>query len=379
MKKELAVVVNVLNSVSEIFIFQLLNKLKHDFEITCYAYSRGEGNVNYIDKEIKVVLLPSITSVRFFTYCAGKGIITLRREKLMDAYRRFVMDIIKEENIYFPYFGILKNFKNILPRLKNKTIFTSIRGTDITVIPYIKPEVLSQYHYVSRFIDGMHFLSEKLMQDTHDYGLSFANECVIYQGVDTSKFVYNNQPPKDKLRILTIGRLHYIKGLEFAILIANELQKDHPDVDFQLNIIGEGKEREKLQYLIGSLQLQDKVILCGSTNHNDLNAVINKSNVYIHTHLVNGVSNTILEALSANLKVVIFNSSLSSYNVNGLTDIITEVERYNVKDFARILADIYLKGDYGNPKEKIDKVIAKFSVQEQHQRFREFFLNALNN
>lgn len=58
-------------------------------------------------------------------------------------------------------------------------------------------------------------------------------------------------------RILAIGRLTFYKGMDQLILAANNL----PEV--QVVIVGSGKERRKLEKLINSLQLQNRVILAG--------------------------------------------------------------------------------------------------------------------
>lgn len=70
-----------------------------------------------------------------------------------------------------------------------------------------------------------------------------------------------NEMPKDKINILSIGRLHEQKGFDMAI----EACKILVDKGYKIcwNVIGEGLEREKLERLIAENNLQQSFRLLG--------------------------------------------------------------------------------------------------------------------
>lgn len=70
-------------------------------------------------------------------------------------------------------------------------------------------------------------------------------------------------------KILTVGRLAYFKGHEVLIRAI----KDMPDI--KLVIVGEGSYRNRLEHLIESLKLKDKVSLIGSLGWKQAKSALN--------------------------------------------------------------------------------------------------------
>ena len=61
--------------------------------------------------------------------------------------------------------------------------------------------------------------------------------------------------------IISIGRLTYQKNFQFLIKAFYEINKEYPE--FNLIILGEGEEKQKLKQLIKKLNLQEKISLVG--------------------------------------------------------------------------------------------------------------------
>jgi len=72
----------------------------------------------------------------------------------------------------------------------------------------------------------------------------------------------------------------------------------------KLEIIGEGNEKEDLEKLAIKLGLENEVEFLGIIKHSDLLKYYQNANVYVSTSLNEGMSNTMLEALSAGLPVI---------------------------------------------------------------------------
>ncbi len=370
--KSIAFIVNEFESSSEVFLYQLFEGLTSDFMITAYAYSLRETGIT---KRFGFSLkrLPAHSSFRFYFYLLSRlhG-FNLSRNWVKDQYYNFLLiKVIKEKVVYFPFISMTRPFLQAIVTDKRKNIYTSVRGTDFTVTPYLDPSVLVTYQHIVPRLRNLHFLSPELFELSQHLEIHPSNYKIILQGVDFGKFHFNNNPPKDKLRILTVGRLHYIKGLEYSILAVAELKKHQ--IDFEFNIIGEGPEREKLTYQIHSLGLSDQVFLLGSMSREEVITHLQSSNVYVHTHLVNGISNTMLEALASNLRLVVFDSNLKSYGSSMLTELIREVPRFDVVAMAHELQNIAINKQYGNSERAVKDTLSLFSIEQQVAAFKSFF------
>ena len=124
----------------------------------------------------------------------------------------------------------------------------------------------------------------------------------ISNGYDKNKFFPNkNNIPGNKIKIISIGFLHKVKG--HSILIDafnnNELNKN-----IELEIIGDGPERKHLNELINRYKLNDVVKLVGSIAHNEIPDRINSSDFLVLPSLNEGMPTVMLEALSCGKPVI---------------------------------------------------------------------------
>jgi len=106
----------------------------------------------------------------------------------------------------------------------------------------------------------------------------------------------------NRKRLLAVGRLHAEKGFDLLIQAFEKVAFACPQWD--LVILGEGAEREALQALIQARGLRDRVTMPGRVgNMADWYA---NSKMYVLSSRVEGLSNTLLEAMAMGLPVVAF-------------------------------------------------------------------------
>ncbi len=133
---------------------------------------------------------------------------------------------------------------------------------------------------------------------------------VIPNGVDTEKFapLLSNDDlknalglPGQKVLFGTVGRLSKIKDMSTIIEACRLLKKNTKK--FAVFIIGDGAEKNTLMKSISSNDVNDVVFLLGAKNNVD--QYLKCFDVYLQASLYEGFSNTILEAMSSGLPLIV--------------------------------------------------------------------------
>lgn len=148
---------------------------------------------------------------------------------------------------------------------------------------------------------------------------------LVPHGVDLDGFASHCFPDAEKLQLLAVGRLVEKKGFHILIAAAARLR-----AHFQLNIVGEGPEEERLKDLIRTHGLESRVRLCGPKTHEDLPEAYNRAHVLIVPSIVDrsgdrdGLPNVVLEAMACGRPVIASNvAAIGSAVVHGETGLLT--------------------------------------------------------
>ncbi len=104
--------------------------------------------------------------------------------------------------------------------------------------------------------------------------------------------------------IVSVGRLHPVKGFDRLIRMFAVVSPKYPD--WTMKIIGDGEEEENLRQLISRYKLENKVILTGKMDSADLENEMKKASVFAMTSHSEGLSFVILEAQSCGLPLLVF-------------------------------------------------------------------------
>ncbi|QDT97300.1 glycosyltransferase [Gimesia aquarii] len=120
----------------------------------------------------------------------------------------------------------------------------------------------------------------------------------IWNGIDVDRFVFTG--PTDDLTAVTVSRLSPEKDLltmlEAVRIVVNSIPT------FQLHIVGDGPERTVLEQKTAALQLESNVQFLGERN--DVPSLLSQSGFYVSSSLTEGISLTLLEAMSVGLPIV---------------------------------------------------------------------------
>lgn len=108
-------------------------------------------------------------------------------------------------------------------------------------------------------------------------------------------------PPKAGRKVLLgVGRLHRLKGFDLLVQAFAEVAQRHPDWD--LWIAGEGAERSALETAVKAAGLEGRVMLPGRVGN--IGAWYQRADLYALSSRVEGLSNTLLEAMASGCPVL---------------------------------------------------------------------------
>lgn len=292
------------------------------------------------------------------------------------------------------YFLSTFKLRSYLKRNKNNFILSVIRGANILVglasvgfkIKYLTYREANTLDGINRMKNLKKFIYKTLMQfsygkacyviaNSHDTKKDLVNDKIVddtkiivvvnpvlplnYQQLarqDCSHEWLNNN---DLKIVLTVARLHEQKNYPFLIDCFSEVIKQYNCA--RLIIVGEGKEREKLQKQIESLNMQKYINL--ENFQSNIFPYYLKASVFALCSLWEGFGNVIVEALSVGTPVVCTNCPGGPKMIleNGEYGRLVEIgdKRGYVEALMHELGNI--DGDKKNI--KLIKYAQKFSVQ----------------
>src|SRR5690606_7966000 len=120
---------------------------------------------------------------------------------------------------------------------------------------------------------------------------------VVYSGLDLERmpFQLRSVQVNTPLKIISIGRAHWIKGYTYALDSAFLLKV--AGVDFKYTIVGVGSN-EELIYKRSQLDLENEVLFLEKLSFVELMESIQRADVLLLPSLKEGIANVALEAMA---------------------------------------------------------------------------------
>lgn len=116
---------------------------------------------------------------------------------------------------------------------------------------------------------------------------------------------------KDSFDILWVGKLDFRKQLGLAIGSIAATQNPH----IKLHIVG-GGDKTSYQDLAQKLGIENQCIWYGAISHEDVQKIMQNSDVFFFTSVAEGTPHVVLEAIGNNLPVICFNTCGQGDSVN---------------------------------------------------------------
>ncbi len=272
------------------------------------------------------------------------------------------------------YFNIVKK---IYKYYKNNKIDISIEifaSLSLYIFPIkkkLKIKNITWEHFNFFSNEGMNKIARKL-------ACKFSNEIVTLTKEDMYAYknniknirakldyIYNptpfENPEKSKLNssiVLTVGRLTYQKGYDILLDVWKKVEEKNNKLELQ--IVGDGEDKSKLQEKAKSLKLK-KVVFVGVTS--EIHKYYKNALMYVSTSRFEGLPMCMIEAQTFGLPIISFEYK------NGPREIIQDgktgfiIKDYNIGEMAKKI--IELAKDKQRIKEFSDNIsIENFKLEE---------------
>ncbi len=186
----------------------------------------------------------------------------------------------------------------IIPYLLNKPYIVSLRGSDVpgfnsrlskleSMQKPIFNKICSKSRKVIANSIGLKQLAEKSFSGKID---------IIENGIDTAEF---SPSQKKEKQIICVSRLIERKGINYLIEAMPRIKRE-----YRLVIIGDGPKKDELIRLAKSNNSFPRITFLDYIRHDKLPAYYKKSMMFALPSLNEGMSNTVLEAMSCGLPII---------------------------------------------------------------------------
>ena len=270
--------------------------------------------------------------------------------------------------------------------LWKKKVIVTIAGRGVEEMPFgrVRCRLL-------RLVDLFIVLNEESKTRLVEAGLGNVPMRKLPYGVNTRRF--HPVPPETKLSlraklgipqnkriVIFVGRLHPVKGLDILLKAWHKLS--HFSGCAQLLLVGDGPENAYLKELTAQLQIENTVSFLGSKY--GINEYMQACDIFVLPSFSEGLSNSLLEAMSSGLAIVATNVEGSSEAIkqghNGLL-----VEPRDIDQLAQALKkmidkeELSLKLARQARQTATTKYSLESAVENRIQVYRELSIGALSD
>jgi colanic acid/amylovoran biosynthesis glycosyltransferase len=213
-----------------------------------------------------------------------------------------------EPDIVHFEFGSIAAHRMHIKRALGCRVVVSFRGFDVN---YYGLDVAGLYDAVWAGADALHFLGADLERRARSRGCpDTLTRVTIPPAVSTDLF--RPEPREESgsvggagerpLRVLSVGRLHWKKGYEFALGALRRLRD--AGVEAEYRIVGGGPFEPAIRGCVEALRLSEEVRLMGAVPRDAVRQQLQWGDVLLHPAVSEGFCNVVMEAQAMELPVV---------------------------------------------------------------------------
>lgn len=177
--------------------------------------------------------------------------------------------------------------------------------------------------------------------------LNVRNSKVIFNGINQLERK-NIEKEEYQYNIISVGALNPYKNHDISIRVISELKKKYPVI--HLNIVGVGKEKDKLEQLVEDLDLKEHVTFKNQISNKEVLTLMNESYIFLLPSIREGFGIVYPEAMSMGCITIGTrkegidgfikdkeNGFLINPNVEEIVQLIDEIysKKYNIQEIRR--------------------------------------------
>jgi glycosyltransferase involved in cell wall biosynthesis len=262
-----------------------------------------------------------------------------------------VLPVLAEDAdvVYFEAAYVASECSDLFPHLPPMIVMCT--GSDLRIMPEFNG-------HLRRTLPTLLSRSAAVICRSHDlrswalrHGADPERTTVLYPAVDLTMFGPPEVPVPDtgQLRLISVGRLHWVKGYEYAIqAVRLALDRGH---DVTYTIVGADRGTlEPITIAIRDLGLSERVRLVGPARVPAVARALARHHAFVMSSVGEGVSRAALEAMAAGLPVVTTDTGgmpeVVADRVNGL--LVPQRDPAALADaFGALAADPHLRLELG--------------------------------
>jgi glycosyltransferase involved in cell wall biosynthesis len=222
--------------------------------------------------------------------------------------------------VHFAWLGAAIRSIELL-RVLGRPLVVSCNGSDLLIDTLLGERYLEPLAEVLARADLVHCVSRDLAGRAVALGADAAKVVVCPWGVDTRRIdapsCARERRRRDPLRVLTVSRVHWVKGYDYALQALARIQ--HAGIEVEYTVVGHADDKARLSVLASArdLGLLSSVRVTGTLPHDEIVEMMKTSDVFLLASLCEGVSIATLDAMAAGLPVVVT-------DVGGTREVVTD-------------------------------------------------------
>lgn len=243
-----------------------------------------------------------------------KKLIKGKRQALQQQNLDLALKNISPDIIHLQWPSVIPWFEVVLMEQKIPVVLSQ-RGFHSNVRPFVDE---ANFEYLNKWypkIAGFHSVSKAIAANGDKiWASSIKTDKVIYTGLSLQEIPFSeNYMRSTPLKLLSIGRAHWIKGYDYALQACKQLKEKN--IPFHYTIIG-GAGDEELQFLVDNFGLKNYVVLERRKPQPEVFNLIQEASLLLMPSLEEGIPNVVVEAMAIGLPVI-------STDCGGVPELIT--------------------------------------------------------
>ena len=265
----------------------------------------------------------------------------------------YLASSINFSNKFDVVIGVAGEYSLLLGTISDKINAKTIGWQHNSFDAYLRNEKRYFWNQDQLFKNYISNLNEYIVLNDYDKEM-FKKEFNIDSKViyNPKSFISNEKSKVDNKQFLAAGRFNYQKGFDLLIEAFNLFSKLNSD--WNLVLVGEGEEKDKIQNLINKYNLNDRIILKPATDN--IKQYFLKSSILLLPSRWEGMPMIVLEALEMGMPAI-------TYNISAIYPLIKDkkegivVTKYDIEKFAEAMN--YLANNNEIRKKMSDNCIKK--------------------